>query len=340
MEKHTIYSESKKSLCNILLTGGTGFFGRSLLRNWIEQARYCEKVPQVCILTRCPQTFLVNFPEFSGHDWLKYHKGNILNPASLPINVDFTHILHAATDSTLGPKLTPLQRYSQIVDGTRNMLDYAVSNQISRFLLTSSGGVYGAQPQGMEEIHESYNGIPDPLIADNAYSIAKRCAEHLCGLYFEQFGLQAVIARCFSFVGRDLPKNVHFAIGNFIHDAINSSEITVLGDGSPIRSYLDQRDLAEWLSGLLFHGIGGEAYNVGSDQAITIGDLAFKIRDIIAPHKSVRIKKQNNNNFRNRYIPCIKKIKENHDVQIKFTLNESILEVVKNLNTSTVIVNK
>jgi UDP-glucuronate decarboxylase len=121
----------------------------------------------------------------------------------------------------------------------------------------------------------------------NLNDLRKRCAEHLCALYFKEYGLQTVIARCFSFVGRDLPKDVHFAIGNFINDAINSSEIIVTGDGSPVRSYLDQRDLAEWLTELLFLDIGGEAYNVGSDQTLTIEELAYKIRDLISPNKNL-----------------------------------------------------
>ena len=121
---------------------------------------------------------------------------------------------------------------------------------IRRFLLTSSGGVYGPQPPDMKYMPESHNGMPDPLNPAHAYSVAKRCAEHLCALYRDQHGLEPVIARCFAFVGRDLPLDVHFAIGNFIRDALYSREIVVSGDGSAIRSYMDQRDLAAWLLGL------------------------------------------------------------------------------------------
>ena len=159
----------------------------------------------------------------------------------------FTHVLHAAADSTLGPQRSPLQRYDQIVDGTRNLLDFAVACGVQRFLLTSSGGVYGPQPEDMAKIPEDWLGMPDPLNPANAYGVGKRAAEHLCALYHATHGIDTVIARCFAFVGEDLPLDVHFAIGNFIRDALWAEEIIVGGDGTPLRSYLDQRDLAQWL---------------------------------------------------------------------------------------------
>jgi dTDP-glucose 4,6-dehydratase len=318
-------SEGDFSSLHVLLTGGTGFFGRALLRHWISQAGAGKKFARVCVLTRRPQRFLHQYPEFRDQAWLHFHQGDILHPSSLPEQAGFSHLLHAATDSTLGPQLTPLQRYTQIVDGTRNMLDYSVAQRISRFLLTSSGGVYGPQPHDMAAIPEDFNGIPDPLRPEHAYSLAKRCAEHLCALYGGQFGLQTVVARCFAFVGRDLPLGVHFAIGNFIHDALHGNEILIGGDGSPVRTYLDQRDLAHWLTVLMYRGIGGEAYNVGSDVPVTIRDLAHLVRDTLAPQKSVRIAAEPvSNNLRNRYVPSISKARTQLQLQVRYTLEQAI----------------
>ncbi|MDD2048775.1 NAD-dependent epimerase/dehydratase family protein [Pseudomonas putida] len=311
---------------NVLLTGGTGFFGRALLRHWLASVEAGEQVPAVTVLSRSPQGFLARYPEFAGQPWLCLHQGDILEPASLPGTGGFTHVLHAAADSTAGPKLSPLQRYTQIVDGTRHLLDYAATHRIPRFLLTSSGGVYGPQPADMDAICEHYNAIPDPLDAAHAYSVAKRCAEHLCALYQQQYGLQVVIARCFAFVGRDLPLDAHFAIGNFIRDAIAAPSITVNGDGTPVRSYMDQRDLAHWLDVLLRHGQAGQAYNVGSDVAVTIGELAHLVRDILAPQKPVRIAcgVAAAGSFRNRYVPSIHRARIELGLRLQYTLAESI----------------
>jgi len=318
---------------HILLTGGTGFFGKALLRQWAANESTGQAIGQVTLLSRDPNKFAAQYPELSSHHWLHLTKADVCDSASLPKGQTFTHVLHAATDSTTGPMLTPTQRFDQIVKGTRNILELAVTSGASRFLLTSSGGVYGPQPPNMERIPEEYLCMPDPLNPDNAYSVAKRCAEHLCALYQDQHGLETVIARCFAFVGQDLPLDVHFAIGNFINDAMNSSSITVNGNGTPVRSYMDQRDLAKWLITLLEKGKSGEAYNVGSDVAITIEDLANKVRDIIAPAKLVNIVGvTNSQNFRNRYIPSILKASSELNLSLSYTLDDSIRDTVSHKN--------
>ena len=167
--------------------------------------------------------------------------------------------------------------------------------------------------------------MPDPLNSNNAYGVAKRAAEHLCAIYSDQYNLETVIARCFAFVGPDLPLEVHFAIGNFIRDALWRDEITVSGDGTAVRSYMDQRDLASWLLAILEHGKSGHAYNLGSDQPITISDLAYLVRDIISPVKFVRILgKSIDDNGRNRYVPNIDKAQQSLDLTLRYTLKQSI----------------
>jgi dTDP-glucose 4,6-dehydratase len=169
--------------------------------------------------------------------------------------------------------------------------------------------------------------MPDPLVVGNVYSVAKRAAEHLCTLYAREHGIEIVIARCFAFVGEDLPLGVHFAIGNFIRDALWGDEIVVKGDGTPLRSYLDQRDLAKWLTVLLFEGKAGEAYNVGSDHAISIADLAHLVRDLVSPGKRIRILGQPVNDAeRDRYIPDISKIHHQLGLWPSISLEQSILD--------------
>jgi dTDP-glucose 4,6-dehydratase len=314
---------------HILLTGGTGFFGKALLRHWSAMEVQGKALPLVTLVSRNPKAFIANHTEFAGKAWLRLHQGDILLPGSLPQG-DFTHVLHAATDSTLGPSLSPLDRYLQIVDGTRNVLDHAVLCKATRLLLTSSGGVYGPQPPDMERIPETYLGMPDPLVPANAYSVGKRAAEHLCALYADKHGIEIVTARCFAFVGQDLPLDVHFAIGNFIRDALWSDEITVNGDGMPLRSYLDQRDLANWLIKLMPDTKSGEAYNVGSHEVVSISQLAYLVRDLLSPDKPVRIfGKAQAKLERNRYVQDIEKIYKYLNLCPTISLKKVIFDAAK-----------
>jgi UDP-glucuronate decarboxylase len=307
----------------ILLTGGTGFFGRALLRHFI--ASVIDAETSVCVLSRDPQRFQTAHPDLATSAQISFVQGDIQERESLPWNTSFTHVLHAATDSTVGPQQSPLHRFWQIVDGTSNVLDLAVATGASRFLLTSSGGIYGPQPPDLEAIPEDWPGGPPLPEPATAYSQAKRAAEHLCALYRDAHGLKTVIARCFAFVGPDLPLDVHFAIGNFIRDALRNQPITVAGDGSPLRTYLDQSDLAHWLWTLLLEGVEGESYNVGSDEAVSIRGLAHLVKDLLAPHLPVEIlAKPHSSAARNRYIPDITKAKRLHGLNVTIPLDAAI----------------
>ena len=309
----------------VLLTGGTGFFGRALLRTWQAQAIKGAAVERVTVLSRDPNSFLLRYPGFQNVPWLTFHTGDICDPSSLPLDKPFTHVLHAAADSVPGFGLTQLARYQQVVEGTGNLLHFAASVGARRFLSPSSGSIYGPQPPEVEALSEDWPGSPDLRTPANAYSLGKRAAEHLCALYQDAYGLEVVIARCFAFVGRDLPLDAHFAIGNFIRDALFRDAIDVVGDGSPLRTYLDQDDLAQWLLTLLERGRPGEAYNVGSDEVISIAELAHLVRDLLAPHKPVIIRGQcTDSQGRNRYVPDIRKIKSELGLGVSIPLAEAI----------------
>ncbi len=316
-------------MAKILLTGGTGFFGKALLRHFCTTRRSsgvnADTDLQLVVLTRSIDNFLTKHPEFANLSWLKFAKANILDPSSLPSNQTFTHILHAATESTNGPALSPLARYNQIVDGTKNMLNYALQCRAKRFLLTSSGGVYGVQPATHLQLDETYHAMPDPMQPQAAYSIAKRASEHLCALYQQAFDLEIVVARCFAFVGQDLPLDAHFAIGNFILDALHNDRIVVKGDGTPIRTYMDQRDLAHWLITMLLQGIPGHAYNVGSEEVFTLSQVAALVGASLAPHKQISVLgAPDPMTFRNRYVPNTKKAQRELGLALKYSLIESL----------------
>lgn len=262
---------------SVFLTGATGFFGIWLLETLLAANRDFSLGCRVIALSRDPGRFATKAPHLA-HDkavtWLTGDVRDFAFPAG-PV----THVIHAATESTTNLNATdPQAMFDVCVEGTQRVLAMASERNAHRLLFTSSGAVYGRQPPELSHVPEHFRGGPNQLDRNSAYAEGKRAAEFLCGLAAADGRLShAAIARCFAFVGPHLPLDVHFAIGNFIRDAINGGPIRVNGDGTPFRSYLYAADLAEWLVTILLRGTSGKAYNVGSEEAVSIGVLAERV---------------------------------------------------------------
>jgi len=291
----------------LFITGGTGFFGCWLLESFAWANDRLGLGASALVLSRDPGAFARKAPHLAAHPAIQFHVGDVRSFES-PAG-GFSHIIHAATEASA--KLNeedPLRMLDTIVQGTRRALDFARHCGASRFLLTSSGAVYGRQPPNLTHIPEDYVGGPDPTDPRSAYGEGKRVAEMLCTLYARQHGLQAKIARCFAFVGPYLPLDAHFAIGNFIRDGLQGGPIQVKGDGTPYRSYLYAADLAIWLWTILFRGESCRPYNVGSGEAITIGELAKMVAQDFGPEVGVRVAKEAvPGQSPERYVPSVER---------------------------------
>jgi nucleoside-diphosphate-sugar epimerase len=300
----------------IFITGGTGFFGMWLVESFLWANRRLALGAQAVILSRDPKTFCQNHSHLTDAAELFFHQGDVRNFAFPPGT--FSHVVHAATESSAKlNQQSPAIMLDTIVAGTERTLDFAVACGAKKFLLTSSGAVYGRQPPEMTHVSEDYQGAPDPLAPTSAYGEGKRMAELLCAIYNRQHGLDVRIARCFAFVGPYLPLDKHFAVGNFIRDALAGGPIRVNGDGTPFRSYLYASDLAAWLWTILFRGRPCRPYNVGSDQALTILDTAQAAARLSSNVLEVQTAKQADSGVpAERYVPCIDRAKEELGLEV------------------------
>ncbi|MDA9963682.1 NAD(P)-dependent oxidoreductase [Schleiferiaceae bacterium] len=312
----------------IFVTGGTGFFGKSLLRHLQLNNLYEEY--EIYIFSRNPDKFVKNCHKSIDLTQVKFIQGDVLNPDSLPHN-KFDYVIHAATDSTFGPELGLVHRSSQIVDGTSNILKWCEQSQVLKFLYISSGGVYGNSNVKVDENHLS---APDTLEINSTYSISKRFSEHLCALYLKEYGIPFAIARCFSFVGIDLPRDAHFAIGNFLQNAMQNEDIIINGDGSPIRSYMNQYDLADWLMQILISKKATGVFNVGSSEEISLIQLAELIHKMTGCKGEIVVQNGLNpahSNGRNIYVPDIRKAKDVLGLKCSKNLRESLRDIIQEL---------
>jgi dTDP-glucose 4,6-dehydratase len=257
----------------LFITGGTGFYGSWLLASFVRAVEEFGLGAKAVVLTRAPGAFARKAPQLAGHPAIELHEGDVRDLTAPP--GPFSHVIHAATESstTLNTD-APRVMFETIALGTQRVLELAHQSGARRFLLTSSGAVYGRQPVGLSHVEEDYAGGPDPTDPGSAYAEGKRVAELLGVLAHCAWGLEVTIARGFAFVGPHLPLDVHFAVGNFIRDGLAGGPIRVSGDGTPVRSYLHAADLMIWLWTILQRGAPGRPYNVGSEEAVSIAELA------------------------------------------------------------------
>jgi len=323
---------------NIFLTGGTGFFGRSLLEVVTAFNREKGLGLKVTVLTRDKKSFQENWPRFSESQWLSLVQGDIAT-FNFP-NQTFDHILHFATPASATLNIEdPLKMFEVIVEGTRRVLEFSRLAKAKNVLLASSGAVYGRQPLELSHTSEEYLGAPRTNVKGSAYGEAKRVAELLGNIYSEKFNFNYKIARCFAFVGPHLDMKGTFAIGNFIKDAIHGRNIEIKGDGTPLRSYLYSDDLILWLFKILLDGKSQQPYNVGSDRALSIGDLARQVSQVLNSKGAIEIlQAAKPGTLPERYVPSTHLAKSELGLDTWTSLEEAILETAKgykqNLNSN------
>lgn len=318
----------------LFVTGGTGFFGRWVLESLVRaNARFGLRATAV-ILTRDAAAFRRAMPALAGDPALAFHEGDLARFA-FP-DGEFSHVLHMGTTNSTATfrHEPPLAKFENIVTGTQRTLDFAVKCRARKFLLTSSGAVYGRQPAGVTHLREDENCAPDPAQTSAAVGHSKRAAEFLTAAYGEQHGFDATIARCFSFVGRHLPLDIHYAIGNFIRDALAGGPIEVRGDGAPRRSYLYAADLVVWLLTILCNGTAGRIYNVGSEADVSIADLAHRVARLAPSPVDVRIARQPAADAApDRYVPSTRRAFEELGLADWTSLDEAIRRTFRDVHS-------
>lgn len=163
--------------------------------------------------------------------------------------------------------------------------------------------------------------------------MSKRVAEFLCYIYSKN-NINIKIARCFTFIGPYLPLDLHYAAGNFIRDALKGGPIVVKSDGSGVRSYMYMSDLMVWLYTILFKGKSCYPYNVGSEEEITIKELAFKVAEIYYKLTGKKVdviieQKPDPSKPVDRYVPSTKRAREELGLIQKVSLDEAIERTLK-----------
>ena len=310
---------------NIFITGGTGLFGKLFLETFLFLNDTLDTNIKIIVLTRNYEKFISHYSQFVNEN-IKFINGDIRNFNMDCYNIDY--VIHAAASvDPILEKENPDEMFSIIVDGTKYLLDKIKSYNVKRILFTSSGAVYGKQPYNLKYISEDFKCSPDSI-----YGKAKYISENI----LLDSNIDTIITRCYALVGPYLNLKIHYAIGNFILDCIEKRDITIKGDGTPLRSYLYTSDLIIWLLTALLKSDSNEIYNVGSIKEISIFDLAQLVTNQFSYETKINVlSKKNIGIAPSIYLPNNNKIISKLSVAENYSLENMIKRTIEwnQLNT-------
>jgi dTDP-glucose 4,6-dehydratase len=244
----------------------------------------------MAVVSRNPTAFQASAPHIAADNAIAMIRADLRSSDfGAAVRSRYDVVVHAATASSAELAGGGPQAIADTVEETRRVLDVAVNVKARRVLYLSSGAVYGRQPQDLSHIPEDFDGRPELSDPSSNYGMTKRAGEFLCSSYAGEHRVETVIARGFACIGPLLPLGQKFAAGAFLSDVLRGRPVHIQGDGTPVRSYLYAGDLAAWLWIILLRGEPGRAYNVGSERAISIGELAREAASLAEPPLQVEI---------------------------------------------------
>jgi nucleoside-diphosphate-sugar epimerase len=263
----SIWPQSK----TFLITGGTGFFGRWILESiaYIETKKKSQN--KYIVISRQPTHKLIeNFPVLrSSHFQIVQQDMK----SAFTIKEYLNYVIHAAVDVSK-VKSSEKKDFLDDVLITENILAAVGQQKLDNFIYVSSGGVY----VNSDSKPKSENSTQTLELKNiSTYSQAKRKSEILVEAWAKKTANSICLARCFSFVGPFADKNM--AAMDMLHAKSENLSIKVNSPGV-VRSYMYPTDLVIALLRLLFSKNKYEIYNIGSDHAVTLKELAEKISRI------------------------------------------------------------
>ena len=288
----------------ILVTGGAGFIGANLCQRLLEQNHEVIAVDNLITSDGSNLKRLQSFPNFT------FFKHDIIKPFPRKLtthNSQLTTIYHLACPTGV-PNLTKLAEEMLLTcsRGTRNVLELVRLHQ-AQFLVTSSSEVYGnplVSPQT-----ENYTGNVDPIGIRSPYEEGKRFTESLVMMYSRKYKLDTKIVRVFNTYGPGMDTSETRVIPRFLQQAVSNQPITIHGHGIQKRTFCYVNDLVSGLLTVMKKGKSGEVYNLGSDQQVTINELAKLIIKVAKSSSKITEIKRPDHDHESR-LPDLTKVKK------------------------------
>ena len=245
-----------------LVLGGCGFLGSVVVRYLVAQGWNVRVFDKEGV-----DTWRLN-SVFSKIDFMT---GDFLNVADLAVAIiDMPTVLHFIGTTIPQSSMNDIHYDIETnVLPTVNLLELMREKPGQKLIYASSGGtVYGIAQQNRPLVETDSK---EPI---SSYGVSKLMIEKYIQLFGHNFGLPYTILRFANpygesqYVGR--PQG---AVGVFLHKVLRGEEIMIWGDGTVVRDYIYEADIASAVMRMLNSNTINRVYNVGSGKGTTLNEL-------------------------------------------------------------------
>lgn len=268
---------------DILITGGAGFIGSHLFEKLIKYDNFIVVVDNFNDYYQGKEDNFENITNGfkANRDFELIRRDLLDNELYDQINYDIDIIFHLAAQ--------PGVRYSiehaadvthNNITSTVNLFDYAINKDIQKVVIASSSSIYGnPQYTPVDEKHPK-----DPI---SPYAVTKLCCEEYADYYFREYGLPVTSLRFYTVFGpRGRPD---MAIRKFFNLILKNEPINIYGDGTQLRDFTYVSNIVDGLILAAEKEIsGGEAFNLGCSDPISVNTLVEKMYEIAEKSKNIK----------------------------------------------------
>lgn len=265
-----------------LITGGAGFIGSHLAEALLSKGE------EVSIVDDLSTGSITNIDHLRSKSKFHYVIDTVMNKSLMAELVDSADIIfHLA--ASVGVRLivkSPARTIETNIKGTEIVLELA-SKKNKKVVLASTSEVYGKSNEiPFDENSDLVFGPPHK--GRWSYGCSKAIDEFLALAYWREKELPVIISRLFNTVGLRQTGRYGMVLPNFINQAISGEPITVYGDGRQSRCFTWVGDVVDALIKLAHHPAAiGEVFNIGSEDEITINDLAMLVKEVVNSHSEI-----------------------------------------------------
>jgi nucleoside-diphosphate-sugar epimerase len=271
-----------------LISGAAGFLPAYMVETLLHLNDARGFDIKVIALVRNLERALKRFSHHKDNQSLIFLSQDVCDEVKFPGDIDY--IIHAASQAT--PKVfskDPVGTILPNVVGTRNLLELAAEKKVECFLFFSTSGVYGHVDESRYPIKEDCFGYLNSTDLASCYLESKRMGENLCVAWMHQYGVPVKIVRPAITFGPGIKLDDGRSAADFVSKIINCQDIELYTDGKALRNYCYIADATIGFFTIMIKGNPGEAYNIASDQDISIIKLARLLVKKVFPERHLKV---------------------------------------------------